>query len=140
MSTEEHKAVVRRFFEAFETNDQIALREVLAPDVVVYLPGEAGPVGRDVLLDLIGRWGKAFSDLRAGIEHQVAERDVVATHLTLRAVHDRGDFLDLPPTGRRFSIDVMTLERIEGGRIVERRVVFDLLALMHQLGGSAPPQ
>lgn len=31
MTTEQNKAVVRRFFEAFGANDQEALKEVLAP-------------------------------------------------------------------------------------------------------------
>ncbi len=36
MSTREaqNKAIVRRFYEAFEANDQAALKEVLAPDLV----------------------------------------------------------------------------------------------------------
>lgn len=139
MSTEELKAVVRRFFEAFETNDQAVLRALLAPELVVYLPGDAEPVGREGFLGIIQRWAAAFSNLQFEIEHQIAERDVVATLLTVRGVHDRGAFLDLPPLSREVAITVMTIERIAGGQIVERRVVFDLLELMRQLGAAATP-
>jgi len=38
MTTREaqNKAIARRFFDAFEANDQAALNEVLAPDLVAY--------------------------------------------------------------------------------------------------------
>ncbi len=137
MSTEQHKAIVRRFFEAFETNDQSTLRTLLAPDLVAYLPGDADPVSRDVFLDIVHRWHTAFSDLHFTVEQQIAEGDMVATRITLRGVHSRAEFLDFSPTGKPIAISVMTTERIKDGQIVERRVVFDLLDLMQQLGATS---
>lgn len=139
MSTEENKAIVRRFFEAFAANDQATLKEVLAPDLVAYLPGDPDPLSREVHLDIIRRWNTAFRDLHFTIEEQIAEGDRVATRITLRGVHSRGDFLDLSPTGKQIAISVITIERITDGQIVERRVVFDLLSLMQQLGATSTP-
>ncbi|MEX2656037.1 MAG: ester cyclase [Balneolales bacterium] len=140
MSTEKLKAIVRRFFEAFEANNQAMLKELLAPELMVYLPGNVEPVNREVFLDIIQRWEKAFSDIHFEIELEIAERDMVATHLTLRGVHNRGKFLDLPPIGKQFEITVITIERIANGQIMERRVVFDLLDLMQQLGTTDTPR
>ncbi|MEX2401206.1 MAG: ester cyclase [Rhodothermales bacterium] len=136
MSTEENKAIVRRFFEAFEANDRDTLKAIPAAEIVVYLPGNDEPVNRDAFLDIIQGWEAAFSDLHFEIEHLIAERDMVATHVILSGVHSDGDFLDIPPSGRPFAVTVMTLERIAESQIVERRVVFNLLDLMHQLGAT----
>jgi len=138
VSVEENKAIVRRFFAAFQANEQATLRELLAPDLVAYLPGSPDPLSREEHLDIVRRWGGAFNDLHFTVENQVAEGDMVATRTTLRGVHSRGDFLEFAPSGRQITINVMTMERIEGGKIVERRVVLDALDLIQQLGASPP--
>lgn len=139
MSIEDSKLLVRRFFNAFETNDQATLRVLLAPELETYLPGDAEPLNRQAFLDIVQRWDAAYSDLHFGIERLIAEQDVVATHLTVEGVHERGAFLDLPPRGKPFVITVMTTERIAEGRIVERRVVFDLSDFLRQLGATTAP-
>jgi steroid delta-isomerase-like uncharacterized protein len=137
MSSEEHKAIVRRFFNAFAANDQATLETLLAPDLVAYLPGDLDPVTHDVFLDIVRRWNTAFSDLQFTLEQQIAEGDTVANRITLQGVHNRGDFLGLPPTDKPIAIRLITTERITNGRIVERWVVFDLLDLMQQLGATS---
>ncbi len=134
MSTEQNKAIVRRFFEAFEANDQAALKEVLAPDLVAYSHGAPGPQNRDAHLQGISGWNAAFSETRFTIEEQIAEGDKVATRATLRSVHSRGDFQGLPPTGRQVAVSGISIERIKDGKIVERRVQGDWLGMMQQLG------
>lgn len=136
MSTEENKAIVRRFFKAFAANDQATLKEVLAPALVAYLPGVPDPLNLEAFLAVVGRWNMAFSDLDFAIEEQIAEGDKVAARLTVRGVHSRGDFLDVPPSGKHMAISIVTIERITSSQIVERRVIFDLLALMQQLGAT----
>jgi predicted ester cyclase len=134
MSLEENKAIVRQFFEAFQANDQVALKELLAPDLAAYLPGSPDPLNREAHLEVVRRWNMAFSGLHFTIENQIAEGDLVATRTILRGVHDRGDFLNLSPTGKQIAISIFTMERIRDGKIVERRVNLDLLDLMQQLG------
>jgi predicted ester cyclase len=133
MVTEDNKALVRRFFLAFETNDQGALKELLSPEMRAYLPGDAHPLGRDAFLDIVERWNRAFSYLHFSIEHQIAEADSVASRVELRGTHDQGAFLDLLPSGREIQVDIVTIERIRHSQIVERWVVFDLLGFLHQL-------
>jgi steroid delta-isomerase-like uncharacterized protein len=140
MSTEQNKAIVRRFFEAFEANDQDAMKAVLSPDLVAYTHSSPGPQTREAMLQGITMWHTAFSETRFEIEEQVAEGDRVASRMTMRSVHDRGDFQGLPPTGKQIEISGMTIERIQDGRIVERRVNSDFLGMMQQLGLVSPPQ
>jgi predicted ester cyclase len=140
MTTERNKAVVRRFFEAFEADDEAALNEVLAPDLVAYSHGAPGPQNREVHVQGIRGWNAAFSDTRFTIDEQIAEGDKVATRVSMRSVHSRGDFQGLPPTGKEITNDAVTIERIRDGKIVERRVTSDWLGMMQQLGLLPPPQ
>jgi len=140
MTTEQNKAIVRRFFEAFEANDEAAMKEVLAPDLVAYTHGAPGPQTREAMLQGISWWNATFSGSHFTFEEQIAEGDKVATHVTMRAIHSLGDFQGLPPSGKQVVMRSVTIERIKDGKIVERRVIGGWLDMMQQLGLIPPPQ
>ena len=135
MTTREaqNKAIVRRFYQAFEAGDQAVFNEVLAPDLVAYSHSAPAPQNREAHLQGISFFSAAFSEIHYTVEDQVAEGDKVATRVTLRAIHS-GDFQGLTPTGKQIAVSGFTIERIKGGKIVERRVSFDQMGMMQQLG------
>src|SRR6266508_2166604 len=114
MTSEQNKAIVRRFWKAFEANDQAALREVLAPEMVAQSPSAPGPSNREMHLQGIGMFNAAFSDRHFTNDDLIAEGDTVATGLTI--------------------------ERIQDGKIVERWFSFDAARVMRELGLVTPPQ
>lgn len=133
MTSEENKAIVRRFYEAFETNDLATMYEVLALDLAAYSHSAPGPQNREGHVQGIRMWNAAFQT-RFTVEEQLAEADTVATRVTMRAVHSRGDFQGLSPTGKQIALGGISLERIKDGKIVERRVEADWLGMLQQLG------
>jgi predicted ester cyclase len=139
MTTEQNKAIVRRFYEAFEANDEDALNDVLAPELVAYSHNDPAPQNRDVHVQGVLWWNQVFSDTRFAIEEQIAEGDKVATRVTMQSVHNKGEFQGLPPSGKQIEIGGTSIERIKDGKIVERRVSSDWLGMMQQLG-LIPPQ
>src|SRR5262245_24530899 len=97
MSTEQNKAVVRRFFE--EANDQARfdlLDELAAEDVVVHTLAPIGTPGREGLRQLLGFFRAAFPIQHTELHALIAEGDLVAVHHTHYATHG-GDFMGLPP-------------------------------------------
>lgn len=138
MTSESYKAITGRFFEAFATNDQAVLNEVLAHDFVIHVPGAPAPVDRDTHVHGIGMFSMAFSDIRVVVEDQIAERDRVATRLTWQATHT-GDFRGFAATGKQVSISAVDIARIKDDKIVERWFHMDQLGLMQQLGAVPPP-
>jgi len=138
MTTEQNKAIVRRFFEAFEANDLAALNDVLAPDLVAYTHGQSTPTSRDSMLQAISGWNAAF-ETRYTIEEQITEGDKVATRVTMHAIHNRGNFQGLPPSGKQVENSSVTIERLKDGKIVERRVIGDWIGMLQQLGLSPEP-
>ena len=119
MSAEENMAVVRRFFEAQGEGDLDALDEILAEDFVdrSLLPDE--DPDREGYKRSVAEDHAAFSELRYIIEDQVAKGDKVVSRLTIRRVHDRGDFVGIAPTGEEYEATGIVIHRIVGGKIAE---------------------
>ncbi len=140
MTSEQNKAIVSRFFKAFEANDQATLKELLAPSLVAYSHGAPGPQTREVHLQGISMWNAAFNETRFTIEEQIAEGDMVASRVTMQSVHSGGEFQGLAPTGKQIVSQAISIEHIKNGKIVERRVSADWLGMMQQLGLVPPPQ
>ena len=134
MLTEELKARARRLPEELLTQGDLAVAdEVLAPDCVHHIPIPHAPD-----IEGLKRWvmalRRAFPDLRAIIEDEIAEGDTVVQRLTLSGTH-AGTFLGLPPTGKRATWQLVAIQRMgPDGKCAERWSSWDQLGLLRQLG------
>jgi predicted ester cyclase len=73
------------------------------------------------------------------VEDVVAEGDKVVTRVSIRGTH-QGETEEFgPPTGRQIEGALITISRIEGGKIVEDWDAYDNLTTLQQLG-LAPEQ
>jgi len=95
------------------------MEQMLAPDFVDHnlIPGE-GP-GREGYLQSTAEYHAAYSDNRYVIEKQLAEGDEVVTTFAASAIHDRGGWMGLVPTGEEFNALLVLIHRIVGGKIAE---------------------
>ena len=133
MSAESNKEVVRRLIEdVINRGDLDAFDEVVAPDYVD-LADESHPVGRDEYRQLVVASRAALADLHMTIEGMMAEGDAVAIRFRVSATH-AGEFLGVPPTGRRLEWTGMGWLRVRDGQVVERRNVTDIHSILQQLG------
>lgn len=133
MSVEPNKEIVRRYQEAYNTNNLDALDELLAVDLLTQtlLPGfPAGLEGAKAvhLKTLIG-----MPDLHTRIDELLAEGDRVMARFTMTGTH-AGDFFGIPATGKQISVGGVFIVRIADGRIVEHWGVEDEAGLLRQLG------
>ena len=74
-----------------------------------------------------------MTDLRVVIEDMIAEGDKVMMRYRIEGTHE-GELFGVPPTGRRVSIESITVERVSGSKIREHWRVTDTLDMMQQLG------
>jgi predicted ester cyclase len=115
MSIEENKKLVRRYCEEVVDQGKLDLiDEFLAPDP---------SYGPDYLENFKRRLAKsraALSDVSFDIEDMIAEDDKVVVRGTYSAIHDRGEWLGMAPTGKRLKETVIDIYRVEEGKIVER--------------------
>ena len=72
--------------------------------------------------------------MNVSVEDVVAEGDKVVTRVTLRGTH-QGETEEFgPPTGRQFEGYLITISRIEGGKIVEDWDAYDNLTTLQRWG------
>jgi predicted ester cyclase len=129
MSTEDHKALVRRFYEeVFNKKNMAAIDDFVAPN---HIEGAK---------QSITMYLTAFPDLHVTVEDMVAEGDKVVARLTVRGTH-QGAFLGIPPTGKQVTGTAIDVNRIADGKSVEHWNEMDTLGLLQQLGvGPVPGQ
>ena len=138
MSVEENKALTDRFAGAWATGDMAVLDEVLAPNFVFHAPPPGVGSDREGYKQFVSMNHAAFPDFQVTVEGVVAEGDRVARRVTLSGTH-KGEYMGIPPTGKQMTMGVITIERIEGGKIAEQWGEADMLGLMQQLGVMPPP-
>jgi len=134
VSSEENKAVVRRFFEqAWSTGDLAVVDETVATPTTGTPPDRMpGPEG---VKQNIGRYRAGLPDITMIVEDQIAEGDKVVTRFTARGTHT-GTLMGVAPTGKPVDVRGMSLYRLANGKIVEGWDLWDKLEFERQIGGE----
>ncbi len=137
---EENKAVVHRFIEELQNrHDPGVIDELFSRDFVNHsggvttIPGLAKTTDFEGIKEADRFYWAAFPEQHTTVEHMIAEGDKVATMKTFEAVH-KGEFMGIPPTGKKVTISAVDILRIRDGKIAEHWAVFDMWGLMRQLG------
>ena len=134
MSTEQNKALVRRFYDAvFNEKNLAAIDDFLDPHITEHALPPGLPHGSEGSRRFIGMYLAAFPDLHLTAEDMVAEGDEVTARFTMRGTH-RGEFMGIPPTSKQVAITGIQIVRIVGGRIAENWINLDALGMLQQLG------
>ena len=134
MSSEQNKAIMRRFIEEIFNEQRVERAgEFVAPNYVDHgaLPGQAP--GIDGAKQRWAMFHAAIPDMHTTIEDLVAEGDKVVVRYTVEGTH-RGDMLGIPPTGKRFRFGGINITRMEKGKLAEHWAEMDTLGLLQQLG------
>ena len=135
---ERNKALVRRFIdEIFLEGDFGAVDELLTEDFTPHTWGDMKP-GRDGLKAAITRVSAGLSDARMTIYDIIAEGDRVAVRLTSSA-KQTGEFMGMPPSGKRYEIGEIHIFRLRDGRVAEHWHQADFMGMMRQLGATPQP-
>ena len=131
------KPVFREHFEQiWNRKDASAIERFIAPtyrgfDAAELIAGIEGYKQHFVTLT------SGFPDLRITIRDMQEENRVVARY-SVEATHT-GNFLGIPPTGKRVRITGIAIARISNGQLVEEHANADGLGLMKQLGVIPEP-
>jgi steroid delta-isomerase-like uncharacterized protein len=131
MSAEENKLIVRRWLEAWNTNDLDAAEGLLRDDYVRHDANLPDIVGPQAERQFVATALAAFPDLRFEPQHLVAEDDLVVSRLTAQGTH-RGELMGVPASGRRVDFHAVETFRLLDGKIAEQWVVMDVFGLLQQ--------
>jgi steroid delta-isomerase-like uncharacterized protein len=140
VSAEENKEIVRRFWGVWEEGNIGLVDELVGSDYVNHSPGMPDqPEGPEGIKAVVNMFRGGMPDLRVVIEDVIAEGEKVMMRYRIEGTHE-GELFGVPPTGRRVSIESITVERVSGGKIREHWRVTDTLDMMQQLGAIPAPE
>lgn len=116
--------------------DLSRLAEFTALDIVRHDPASGVQRGFDEYRAVVTALHAAFAPMHFTINLQVGEGDTAAHHWTVTGTHV-GDFMGNAPTGKPFTLDGISIYRVQDGKLIEERTVWDALGMVKQLGLSA---
>ena len=123
-----------RFVEFINTASERLAEEIVSPDAVFHVPGQAEPMhGPEGYLAIIDMMRSGFPDIQWTLDEMIAEEDKIAARFTMRGSH-RGTFFGVPPTGEKIEVRAFNFYRFSGGQIIEEYGQPDLLGLLQQIG------
>jgi predicted ester cyclase len=139
MSTQENKALVRRFYAELLSTDNLAVAdELLSSDFSFYFAGSPDPMDLESYKEFLSARREVFPDRRF-VEDMIAEGEKVSARFTMRGTH-KGELRSIAPSGKEVTMTGIDMIRLEEGKMVEDRVEVDQLGMMRQLGVIAAPQ
>ncbi len=139
MSADEHKALVRRFFEDFCNGRNLALAdELMTPDHVYHDPQIPNVQGPQAMAQAVAVYQNGLEGHWHIEELAAAEGNRVVTRWTGTGTH-HAELLGIPPTGKAIRVAAISLHRIADGKLAEHWCVWDTLGLLQQLGVVPAP-
>jgi len=139
MSTEQNKALVRRFFGFIGSRNLDAALDLVTPDYVDHqLPPEMG-MGIESTRKYYDMWFESFPDAKMTIDDILGEGDEVVIRGTFRGTNT-GSMMGMPATGKSASLAYIDIFCITDGMIYEHWSEMDTESLMHQLGLRQLPE
>ncbi|MFN8533787.1 MAG: ester cyclase [Dehalococcoidia bacterium] len=135
MSDSSPETVVRRFYdEVFNGGRFAAVDELLAEDFVNHdQEGTAHSAGRAGVRAMFQALRTAFPDLNYQTDDLFVAGDLVVDRGFSSGTHN-GPLFSIPPSGRRFTMKEMHINRVRDGQMVEHWGVSDSLKMRQDLG------
>jgi steroid delta-isomerase-like uncharacterized protein len=136
----DNKAIVRRLYEEVWNKRKLEIiSEIISPSHALQAPNisgsSIGPAAykRNVSLFLAG-----YPDLRLTIQDIISEKEKVVACWTMSGTH-KGDYMGVPATNKKVSVDGMTIHHIANGKIMDSYSNWDALGMLQQLGVVPAP-
>jgi steroid delta-isomerase-like uncharacterized protein len=136
---EHNISVARRLLEeSWNKRDLKLTDQLLTPDSRNIDPAmpDLG-TGPEAYNKLITLYTTAFPDLHFTLDEVIDAGDRVVVRWTASGTH-KGELRGIAPTGKKFSLTGITINRFSNGKVAELRVIWDALGMMQQLGVLAP--
>lgn len=110
----------------------VAANELFAEDFVNHSPNFGVSTDRDGLIQSTALLYKGFPDVQYILEDLIAENDKVVLRLRVTGKHT-GELMGAFPSYRIIDSNLITILRIENGKVKERWSIFDELNTARQM-------
>lgn len=130
----DNKSIVRRMYEEVwnKRNLEVA-KELISPShamQLIDLPDSG--IGPEAYARNVVQFVRAFPDLKFKVLDMIAEGEKVVALWNISGTH-KGEFRGIAPTGKKVSVDGITISQLADGKIMDSYVSLDLWSMMRQL-------
>ncbi len=131
----ENKTIVRRLYEEVWNQRKLGVvDELLSASHALQDPNRPGSqVGPELYKRRVAELIRGFPDLRFTIEDTIAEGEKFVACWMFSGTH-QGEFMEVRATGKKISVEGITIHHIKNGKILDSCTQWDALGLMRQLG------
>jgi steroid delta-isomerase-like uncharacterized protein len=135
----ENKAIVRRLYdEVWNKRKLDVVAQLISPSHALLDPFVSGSqVGPELYRRRVLELASSFPDLRFTLDDLIAEKDKVVVSWVISGTH-KGEFMNIPPTGKKVSVEGITIHYVRDGKILDSNARWDALGLLRQLGALPP--
>jgi len=133
VNPEEIRALLTRREADWRSGNARALTADHAPDGVVVSPTGGVLEGLDEIERIYALWFRAFPDLSTTITDIVIDGQRAVLLIDIAGTQS-GDFLGLPPTGRKVQVPGAFIYEFKDGRIQHERRILDFTGVLVQVG------
>jgi predicted ester cyclase len=133
------KTVVLDFWASYSTGNIEETWSRYIADTVVLHPPEGVELTRASWKAFEEAFVAAFDSVVVEVHDQVSEGPKVATRWTLTAVNQKAEFMGIPPKGRSATATAISIDVVDGGKIVDHWSEVGLAAFLGQLSDTETP-
>jgi steroid delta-isomerase-like uncharacterized protein len=133
--SEHNKALIRRFYEAWNEGNMEEVVSMIAPNFVDHAMPPELAYGREGFLKARELGRRALADVHIQVEDIFAEGDYVISRVIIHATQI-GSFQSIPATGKRFALEAISILRLEDDQLVEHWECSDFRGLLRQVGAK----
>lgn len=131
----DNKSIVRRMYEEVwnKRNLEVAKDLISSSHAMQLTDLPDSGIGPEAYARNVVEWVRAFPDLKFTILDMVSENEKVVAFWNISGTH-KGEFRGIAPTGKKVSVDGITINHLTGGKIMDSYVSLDYWSVMQQLG------
>jgi len=132
---EQNKKIIQRYYSEVWNQGKLDVLDVLLDQQYInHTPSVPGPPpGPKGLKPIVAAIRKAFPDLHYEIKDIIVNDSMAVARVVMTGTQ-LDSLFDLPPTGKKISVNQINIEKIRNGKVIEHWRVTDELSLMRQLG------
>ena len=135
---EQNIALIMRQYEAWNSGDVEAIKEIFSPDYVFHSGSQ--DFSKEQMIEFLKPQMEAWPDRTFSVEDILAKGDKVVSKYIFKGTHE-GDIEGLPPaTGKKFETSGIEIWQVKNGKIVESWAASDSLGFYQQLGMELKPK
>lgn len=138
MPTDNKSLVRRRYEEVWNMRNLEVARELISPShgVQVMDAADSG-IGPEAYARIVTEFVRGFPDLKFTVLDIIAENDKVVALWNISGTH-QGEFRGIAATGKKMSVDGITISQLANGKIMDSYVSWDMWGMILQLGAVPP--